>query len=80
MTSNTNVDLPDASESDAPFVMRVIETTMRGHVEAVWGQWPEARVYEQVQSWCSAGKAQIVQVEVEGKVAAVLPEWLVSLV
>ncbi len=30
MTSNTNVDLRDASEGDAPFVMRVIETTMRG--------------------------------------------------
>jgi GNAT superfamily N-acetyltransferase len=70
MTSNTNVDLRDASEGDAPFVVRVIETTMRGHVEAVWGRWNEARVYEEVKSWCSAGKAQIVQVD--GAAAGVL--------
>lgn len=59
----TNVALRNASPNDAEFVLRVIETTMRGYVVAVWGLWNEAAVFEEAHAMCSDGKAQIIELD-----------------
>ena len=46
---------------DWPFVLHLLQTTMRGYVEAVWGRWDEAVNSEAAMKMCSTGQGSIIR-------------------
>ncbi len=54
-----------ATQADLSFAYRVLETTMRGHVEAIWGKWDEAAAREAVLEDVRMARSRIIEVDGE---------------
>jgi GNAT superfamily N-acetyltransferase len=53
--------LRDASSSDADFIYRVVEQTMRGYVEKVWGRFNEEMNRKSIAATIAAGNYAIIR-------------------
>ena len=53
--------LRPALQGDADFVIRVIETTMRGHIERTWGSFNEEQTRQRVAALVAAQTCSIIQ-------------------
>src|SRR5262245_30978884 len=53
--------LRPASQSDADFVFRVIETTMRGHIERTWGSFDAEQTRRRVATFIAAQASSIIR-------------------
>ncbi|MDP2370818.1 GNAT family N-acetyltransferase [Rhodoferax sp.] len=62
---STLPSLRAAQPDDAGFIYRVIEETMRTHVEATWGAWVPGRVQRESAADACDSKTRIIQLEGE---------------
>ena len=56
------VTLRPVTEADSSFAYHVLETTMRGHAEAIWGDWNEAAAKVAMIEKLGASRSSIIEV------------------
>jgi GNAT superfamily N-acetyltransferase len=57
------IGLRQAQETDAEFIYRVVETTMRGYVEQIWGSFSEEYNRKNVDELIAAGMYSVIECE-----------------
>jgi hypothetical protein len=58
------VALRQAQATDAEFIYRLVETTMRGYVEQIWGSFSEEYNRKNVDGSIAAGTYSVIAVKV----------------
>jgi GNAT superfamily N-acetyltransferase len=57
------IGVRQAQEADAEFIYRVVETTMRGYVEQIWGSFSEEYNRKNVDELIAAGMYSVIECE-----------------
>ena len=61
--SFTNVRLREATAADCEFIYRLVETTMRGYVESVWGSFSEDYTRKNTEEYVSARTYSVIELD-----------------
>src|SRR5688500_8151265 len=57
------IELRQAHQTDAEFIYRVVETTMRGYVEQIWGSFSEEYNRKNVDELIATGMYSVIECE-----------------